>query len=195
MKRFPLRAVVAALAVLAVLLPTSAQAADIYKYWSYFTVKDGAFVYADKGPGETNPADGSIEAYHQAKLKVFANQGNDDVAVAPEGLDVVDLGGCARRVYVGDSPEAGVIDPYHRVYGYEGLYVADGSAISANLGVNPSLSITALTERAMSAFPNKGEADPRPPMGAPYRRLAPVAPREPAVPGDAPGALRVGAPT
>jgi len=49
---------------------------------------------------------GSIEAYHQAKLKVFANQGNDDVAVAPEGLGVVDLGGCARRVCVGDSPEA-----------------------------------------------------------------------------------------
>ncbi|WP_445151120.1 UDP-N-acetylmuramoyl-L-alanine--D-glutamate ligase [Baekduia sp. Peel2402] len=49
---------------------------------------------------------GSLAAYHQAKLKVFANQGNDDVAVAPEGLGVVDLGGCARRVCVGDSPEA-----------------------------------------------------------------------------------------
>jgi UDP-N-acetylmuramoylalanine--D-glutamate ligase len=49
---------------------------------------------------------GSLEAYHAAKLKVFANQGNDDVAVAPEGLGVVDLGGCARRVCVGESPEA-----------------------------------------------------------------------------------------
>jgi UDP-N-acetylmuramoylalanine--D-glutamate ligase len=49
---------------------------------------------------------GSLAAYHAAKLKVFANQGNDDLAVAPEGLDVVDLGGCARRVCVGDSPEA-----------------------------------------------------------------------------------------
>ena len=49
---------------------------------------------------------GTIEAYHQAKLKIFANQGNDDVAVAPEGLGVVDLGGCARRVCVGESPEA-----------------------------------------------------------------------------------------
>ncbi|HWI73699.1 MAG TPA: UDP-N-acetylmuramoyl-L-alanine--D-glutamate ligase [Baekduia sp.] len=49
---------------------------------------------------------GSLAAYHAAKLKVFANQGNDDVAVAPEGLGVVDLGGCARRVCVGDSPEA-----------------------------------------------------------------------------------------
>jgi UDP-N-acetylmuramoylalanine--D-glutamate ligase len=51
---------------------------------------------------------GSLDAYHRAKLKVFANQGNDDVAVAPEELDppVDDLGGCARRVCFGDSPEA-----------------------------------------------------------------------------------------
>jgi UDP-N-acetylmuramoylalanine--D-glutamate ligase len=48
---------------------------------------------------------GSLAAYHQAKLQVFANQGNDDVAVAPEGLGVPDLGGCARRVCFGDSPE------------------------------------------------------------------------------------------
>jgi UDP-N-acetylmuramoylalanine--D-glutamate ligase len=49
---------------------------------------------------------GSLEAYHAAKLRIFANQGNDDVAVAPEGLGVEDLGGCARRVCFGDSPEA-----------------------------------------------------------------------------------------
>jgi UDP-N-acetylmuramoylalanine--D-glutamate ligase len=48
---------------------------------------------------------GSLAAYHQAKLMVFANQGNDDIAVAPEGLGVADLGGCARRVCFGDSPE------------------------------------------------------------------------------------------
>ncbi|HMJ34033.1 MAG TPA: UDP-N-acetylmuramoyl-L-alanine--D-glutamate ligase [Baekduia sp.] len=49
---------------------------------------------------------GSLDAYHRAKLKVFAHQGNDDVAVAPEGLAIADLGGCARRVCFGDSPEA-----------------------------------------------------------------------------------------
>jgi UDP-N-acetylmuramoylalanine--D-glutamate ligase len=49
---------------------------------------------------------GSLAAYHQAKLNVFAHQGNDDVAVAPEGLPIEDLGGCARRVCFGDSPEA-----------------------------------------------------------------------------------------
>ena len=88
------------------------------------------------------------------------------------------LGGCA----IGDSPETGVIDPYHRMYGHPGLHVVDGSAISANLGVNPSLTITAQAERAMALWPNKGEPDPRPPLGAAYQRLAPVAAAPPAVP-------------
>jgi cholesterol oxidase len=96
------------------------------------------------------------------------------------------LGGAA----IGDSPETGVIDPYHRVYNYPTLYVTDGAAISANLGVNPSLSITAQAERAASLWPNKGEQDQRPAQGEPYRRLAPIPPVHPVVPADAPGALR-----
>jgi cholesterol oxidase len=56
---------------------------------------------------------------------------------------------------MGDSASTGVIDSHHRVFGYEGLYVIDGSAMSANPGVNPSLSITALAERAMSLIPAK----------------------------------------
>lgn len=59
------------------------------------------------------------------------------------------LGGCC----MGDSPETGVIDHHHRAFGYDGLYVIDGSAVSANPGVNPSLTITALAERAMSMIP------------------------------------------
>jgi len=59
------------------------------------------------------------------------------------------LGGCG----VGASRETGVIDKDHEVFGYPGLYVCDGSAISANPGVNPSLTITALAERAMSFIP------------------------------------------
>ena len=54
---------------------------------------------------------------------------------------------------MGASAEEGVIDARHRVFGYEGLYVIDGSAISANPGVNPSLTITALAERAMAFLP------------------------------------------
>jgi cholesterol oxidase len=97
------------------------------------------------------------------------------------------LGGCA----IGDSAETGVIDPYQRVYGHPGLHIADGSAISANLGVNPSLTITAQAERAMSLWPNNGGADPRPALGTPYQRVAPVAPQHPVVPDSAPGALRL----
>ena len=68
------------------------------------------------------------------------------------------IGGCA----IGDSAATGVVDPYQRVYGYDGLHVVDGSTISANLGVNPSLTITAQAERAMALWPNKGEVDTRP---------------------------------
>ena len=56
---------------------------------------------------------------------------------------------------MGDSAETGVIDANHEVYNYPGLYVIDGSAISANPGVNPSLTITTLAERAMSLIPEK----------------------------------------
>ncbi|GAA4814544.1 cholesterol oxidase [Actinomycetospora chlora] len=97
------------------------------------------------------------------------------------------IGGCP----IGPDPEHGVVDGYQRLYGHPGLHVVDGSALSANLGVNPSLTITAQAERAMAFWPNKGEADPRPALGEPYRRIAPVAPRSPVVPADAPGALRL----
>jgi cholesterol oxidase len=97
------------------------------------------------------------------------------------------LGGCP----IGDSIDTGVIDPYQRVYGYAGLHVVDGSAVTANLGVNPSLTITAQAERAMSFWPNKGDADTRPDLGATYRRIDPVRPAAPVVPEDAPGALRL----
>ena len=96
------------------------------------------------------------------------------------------LGGAA----IGDSPETGVIDPYQRVYGYPTLAVMDGASISANLGVNPWLSITAQAERAASLWPNKGQVDERPAQGGPYRRLAPIPPEHPVVPADAPAALR-----
>ena len=95
------------------------------------------------------------------------------------------LGGAA----IGDSPATGVIDPYHRVYGYPSLHVVDGAAISANLGVNPSLSITAQAERAASLWPNKGEQDQRPAQGEAYRRMEPIAPKRPVVPASAPGGL------
>ncbi len=70
------------------------------------------------------------------------------------------------------------------------MFVVDGAAISANLGVNASLSITAQAERAASLWPNKGQNDERPLQGDGYSRLSPVQPEHPVVPADAPGALR-----
>jgi len=97
------------------------------------------------------------------------------------------IGGCA----IGDSAETGVVDPYHRVYGYDGLHIMDGSTITANLGVNPSLTITAQAERALAFWPNKDASDPRPPVGASYQRIQPVVPAHPVVPTNAPAALRL----
>jgi cholesterol oxidase len=77
------------------------------------------------------------------------------------------LGGCC----MGTDAASGVVDLQHRVFGYSGLYVIDGSAVSANPGVNPSLTITALAERAMSFIPAKA------PPAAPAE---PVAQAEPA---------------
>ena len=95
------------------------------------------------------------------------------------------LGGCP----IAADAEHGVIDPYQRLYGHPGISVVDGSAVSANLGVNPSLTITAQAERAMALWPNRGEPDPRPAQGAGYRRLDPVEPLAPAVPASAFGRL------
>ena len=79
---------------------------------------------------------------------------------------------------ISDTPAGGVVDPYHRVWSYPGLHVVDGAAISANLGVNPSLTITAMAERALSLWPAKGQPDPRPEQGRAYERLV----AEPPVP-------------
>jgi cholesterol oxidase len=54
-----------------------------------------------------------------------------------------------------DTPEHGVVDSEHRVFGYQNLLVCDGAVIPANPGVNPALTITAMTERAMAAIPVK----------------------------------------
>jgi cholesterol oxidase len=73
------------------------------------------------------------------------------------------LGGAA----IGATPEDGVVDRDHRVFGYENLLVCDGAAVPANVGVNPALTITALAERAMSKLPVKpGATPPDAPFGS-----------------------------
>ncbi|GAA0946414.1 GMC family oxidoreductase [Actinocorallia libanotica] len=108
----------------------------------------------------------------------------DLIGVPPSGHF---FGGCT----IGSSRRTGVVDPYQRIFGHPCLHVADGSALTADPGPSPALTILAQAERAMSLWPNKGDADTRPAQGAPYARLAPVPPRRPAVPEDAPAALRV----
>lgn len=155
-----------------------------------FTTKGllGRRMTSKQGHGEPNPT--WIPAGNQVTRRIAEKI--DGVAGGTWGelfnipLTAHFLGGAA----IGDSAGNGVIDPYHRVYGYPSLYVVDGAAISANLGVNPSLSIAAQAERAASLWPNKGQQDQRPAQGDPYRRLTPTAPTSPVVPADAPGALR-----
>jgi cholesterol oxidase len=144
---------------------------------------------ARQGHGAPNPK--QIKAATEgasalaAEINGFAGSNVGELMGTP--LTAHFLGGCP----IGDSRETGVIDPYHRLYGHPGISVVDGAAVSANLGVNPSLTITAQAERAMSYWPNKGEPDPRPKQGTAYERLQPVEPKSPAVPAEAFGALRL----
>lgn len=140
---------------------------------------------SQQGHGEPNPT--FIKAGHES-MTVVAQRlqeltGEYTVAGGTWGevFDVPLTAHFLGGVAIGDSPQTGVIDPYHRLWGHPGISVTDGSAVSANLGVNPSLTITAQAERAMSLWPNKGEADPRPAQGEAYRRLDAVAARNPAV--------------
>ena len=91
---------------------------------------------------------------------------------------------------IGESSESGAVDPYLRLFGQPGMHVMDGSVMPANPGVNPSLMITALAERAMALWPNRGDADMRPPLGSGYERVEPIMPHRPVVPAGAPGELR-----
>ncbi|MFJ4711131.1 GMC oxidoreductase [Streptomyces sp. NPDC088785] len=144
---------------------------------------------ARQGHGAPNPkqirAASEGAAAIAAEINGFAGSNVGELMGTP--LTAHFLGGCP----IGDSAGTGVIDPYHRLYGHPGISVVDGAAVTANLGVNPSLTITAQAERAMSYWPNKGEEDPRPESGAAYVRLSAVEPKNPAVPADAFGALRL----
>lgn len=142
-----------------------------------------------EGVGESNPS--YIPAGHRATRLLAEHLGGHPRGSWPEIADIPMTAHILGGAVIGESVDTGVIDPWHRVYGHPGLHVTDGSAVSANLGVNPSLTITAQAERAMSFWPNKGQDDSRPPLGADYQRVTPVAPKNPVVPADAPGALRL----
>jgi len=157
-----------------------------------FVRKRGPFKYvtSKQGHGEPNPT--WIPAGNEATRRI-ADKLDGGIAGGTWGdvfnmpLTAHYLGGCV----ISDDPANGVIDPYHRVWNYPTLHVTDGAAITANLGVNPSLSICAQAERAMSFWPNKNEKDTRPEQRIGYQRIAPTAPNSPIVPDGAPGVLRL----
>ncbi len=132
-----------------------------------------------------------IPAANEVARRVAENNGGiagghiGDLVNAPFTAHFV--GGCV----IGESIQTGVIDPYHRVYNYPTLHIVDGASVTANLGVNPSLTITAQAERAFSMWPNKGEKDERPAQNSPYKKVAAVFPLKPFVPKGATGELRV----
>ncbi|MFL7838193.1 MAG: GMC oxidoreductase [Candidatus Promineifilaceae bacterium] len=118
-------------------------------------------------PDEENPILCVVESGREI-VERFAKRVN---GVPWEGMnDVLDnpntahiLGGCG----IGADETDGVIDINHQVFNYPGMYVADASAIPSNLGVNPSLTIAAMTERAMSRIPAKKVAGPVKPLQRP----------------------------
>lgn len=156
---------------------------------SLTSFRKGGQLMTRQGSGEPNPD--WLPVAHDIAREYAAKADADPGNVATDIFNIPAtahyIGGCT----IGDSRDTGVIDPYQRVYGHPGLHVADGSAVTANLGVNPSLTITAQAERAMAFWPNKGEQDTRPVLGHAYERIAPVTPKAPAVPANAPGALRL----
>jgi cholesterol oxidase len=87
--------------------------------------------------------------------KKFAQiAGGSAMSMLPEIIfDIPGTAHCIGGCVIADSPEHGVVDSRHRVFGYTNMYICDGSVVAANLGVNPSLTITALAERAMSYIP------------------------------------------
>jgi cholesterol oxidase len=141
----------------------------------------------DVAAGEPNPA--WIPAGHEVARRVARRLRGVPVGAVSSLVNMPVTGHFLGGAVIAEDAGSGVVDAYHRVHGHPGLHVVDGSTIPANLGVNPSLTITALAERAMSLWPRRGEPDPRPAPGEPYARVEPVVPHTPVVPAHAPAAL------
>ncbi|WP_029265315.1 MULTISPECIES: GMC family oxidoreductase [unclassified Microbacterium] len=119
-----------------------------------------------QGHGQPNPS--FLPQAHTAAAAIAARvEADGGVPAAARGswpevfgipLTAHFLGGAV----ISASPAEGVVDAYHRVWGHPDLHVVDGAAVPANPGVNPSLTITALAERALSYWPRRGDEDPRP---------------------------------
>jgi cholesterol oxidase len=142
----------------------------------------GVGLTSKQGHGAPNPT--WIPSGHKAlrQLAIRLQEATGVPAWAGGSLgEIVDMPMTAHYLggaVISDDPARGVVDPWHRIWGYPGLHIVDGSTVSANLGVNPSLTITAQAERAMSFWPNRGDHDPRPKQGSAYEPLSAVPPAE-----------------
>ncbi|QNJ99883.1 FAD-dependent oxidoreductase [Dyella telluris] len=154
-------------------------------HWEHNTLR------ARSGPGEAPKVHiPVVEDFHNRLARMF---GLEEGGVIFETFNM-----SATAHFIGGMPIAekatdGAVDPYQRLFGHPGIHVMDGSVMPANPGVNPSLMITALAERAMSFWPHKGGTDMRPPLGSGYQRIAAIPPRHPAVPAGAPAEYRLDA--
>jgi cholesterol oxidase len=130
----------------------------------------GRGLRSSQGHGAPNPT--WIPAGNEAVRLLAEEIGGLPGGALPEVLDIPLTAHILGGAVIGADAGSGVVDAYQRVFGHPGLHVADGAAVCANLGVNPSLTITAQAERAFAAWPAKGEPDRRPALGEPYRRVA-----------------------
>ena len=142
-----------------------------------------------QGHGEKNPA--WVPMGHIVARQIASDVDGTAGAVVGEPFGIPLTAHFLGGAVIGSNSSEGVVDGYLRAFGQPGLHIVDGSALSANPGVNPSLSIAALAEWAMAHWPNKGESDSRPALGEPFKVIEPVAPINPAVGSSASGALRL----
>jgi len=112
----------------------------------------GVRLQTEQDPLRPNPT--FIQAAEDV-TRWFAEQtgGTPQSGIGEATLNIPTTAHILGGAVVGSDPGTGVIDADNRVFGYENLLVCDGSAVPANPGVNPSLTITAMTERAMSKMP------------------------------------------
>lgn len=130
-----------------------------------------------QGYGEVNPS--WVPVGHEFARDIAAEINGTPGAVVGEPFGIPLTAHFLGGAVIGADENSGVVDPYLRVFGVPGLHIWDGSTLSANPGVNPSLSIAAQAEWAAAHWPNRGEADARTPLGFKFGFVRPTQARWP----------------
>ena len=170
-----------------ILLVMQARDNSLTTFWKRGVL--GQRLSSSQGHGEPNPS--WVPAGHKFAREIAREVDGTAGAVVTEAFGIPLTAHFLGGATIGESAETGVVDGYLRVFGEPGLHIMDGSTLSANPGVNPSLSITAQAEWACAHWPNQGEPDPRPALGSRFEVVPAIAPRNPVVPSEAPAALHL----